>query len=412
MYRRSVSAFAAGTLFPLLFCAGIGLLLSCTGARPRPPAEAPPAKPPAVPERPRPPEATRPPESAGPRFLRVRIGGDAEAVTLSADRVNVWDAAGRLLAQASGNVPLGAVGGRIRFDGAQLLGDSVDVAGIPELRMDGRKVGGRLRLTARNGKLVAVAVVPLESYVAAVISREVPELFHPEALAAQAVATRTYAVDAARTPRDPLFDVLGSVEDQVFDGTDNVGAAFRNAAEETRGLVLLYRGAPARTVFHSTCGGRTESAANAWGKDVPYLRSVACEDCSDSPVFRWEYRMSEAEGRRVARAMGIPPGGDLRFSVAGLTSTGRAVRVRIQSGGVSREANAAEFRRVAGYARVRSLKMAIAPAAGGWLFTGEGYGHGVGMCQFGANGMAKSGKGFREILARYYPGTDLAREIP
>jgi stage II sporulation protein D len=110
--------------------------------------------------------------------------------------------------------------------------------------------------------------------------------------------------------------------------------------------------------------------------------------------------------------MGVPAGEDLRISVTGLTSTGRAARVKILSGGVARETQAAEFRKAAGYSRVRSLWMTIEPAGEGWLITGRGYGHGVGMCQFGANGMAKAGKGFREILARYYPGTELAREAP
>lgn len=356
--------------------------------------------------------ATRPSDVVGTRFLRIRIGEGAGAVTVAADTLRAWDADGKLAAEAAGNVQLAAVGDRIRFNGTKLLGETVDVAGFPALRMGGQGVGGRLRVAARKGRLLVVAVVPLETYVSAVIARETPPRFHPEALAAQAVATRTYAVGATKKPRDPSYDVVGSVEDQVFDGIDNVAEVFRAAAEGTRGLVLVYRGELARTVFHSTCGGRTESAANAWGKDVPYLRSQVCEDCSDSPAYRWEYRMSDAEGRRVARALGIPPGKDLRISIAERTSTGRAARVRISSGGVAREAQAAEFRKTAGYARVRSLRMEITPAADGWLISGRGYGHGVGMCQFGANGMAKSGRGVREILARYYPGTGLAREAP
>ena len=158
--------------------------------------------------------------------------------------------------------------------------------------------------------------------------------------------------------------------------------------------------------------GRTEDAGSVWGKDIPYLRAQFCDDCSDSPVYRWEYRMSEAEGRRVAKALGVPPGKDLRIAVTGRTPTGRASRVRISSGGVSRELQAAEFRKAAGYAKVRSLKMEIVPVAGEWRFTGEGWGHGVGMCQFGANGMARRGAGFREILARYYPGTEITGETP
>jgi stage II sporulation protein D len=260
--------------------------------------------------------------------------------------------------------------------------------------------------------MTAGAVEPLEAYVAAVVSREAPPRFHPEALAALAVAVRTYAAGAAARPRDPAYDVIATLEDQVFDGMDGVAAIFREAADRTRGLVVRYRGELARTVYHSTCGGRTEDAVAVWGKDIPYLRAQFCDDCADSPVYRWEYRMSDPEARRVAKALGVPPGEDLQIDITGRTRTGRASRIRVSSSAVSREVAGAEFRRVAGYAKVRSLKMEVVRAAGELRFTGEGWGHGVGMCQYGANGMARRGAGFREILARYYPGTEISGKTP
>ena len=398
----------------LLFAAGILLLSGCAGAPPREPA--PPVSPPAATRpgvAPRPGAVVESPsEAAGTRFIRVLLSGGTSGVVLEGETIRAWGVDGRLAAEAAGRVTLAAVGERIRWNGSRLLGDALDVAGAPNLRVGSRKVAGRVRLIARRGELLAVAVEPFEAYVAAVVSREVPPRFHPEALAAMAVAVRTYAVGAAAKPRDPAYDVVAGVEDQVFDGMDGIAAAFREAADRTRGVVVRYRGELARTVYHSTCGGRTEDARSAWGKDIPYLRAQSCDDCADSPVYRWEYRMSEAEGRRVAGALGVPPGKDLRIAVAGRTPTGRASRVRVSSGGVSRELQAAEFRKVAGYAKVRSLKMEIVPVAGEWRFTGEGWGHGVGLCQFGANGMARRGAGFREILARYYPGTEIGGETP
>lgn len=340
------------------------------------------------------------------------LTGGASGTVLEGETIRAWGGDGRLAAEASGRVTVAPVGERIRWNGSMLLGDTLDAAGAPDLRVGNRKVDGRVRLLARKGELLAVAVVPLEAYVAAVLSREAPARFHPEALAALAVAVRTYAAGAAAKPRDPAYDVVGGVEDQVFEGTDGVAAVFREAADRTRGLVVRYRGELARTVYHSTCGGRTEDAGSAWGKDIPYLRAQFCDDCADSPVYRWEYRMSGAEGGRVAKTLGVAPGRDLRIAVTGRTPTGRASRVRISSGGVSREVQAAEFRRVVGYAKVRSLKMEIVPVAGEWRVTGEGWGHGVGLCQFGANGMARRGAGFREILARYYPGTEITGETP
>jgi len=351
-------------------------------------------------------------EATGPRFIRVLLPGGTSGVVLEGETIRAWGVDGRLVAEAAGRVTLSAVAERIRWNGSRLLGDTLDAAGAPDLRVGNRKGTGRVRLLARKGELLIVAVEPLEAYVAAVVSREAAPSFHPEALAAMAVAARTYAVGAAAKPRDPAYDVVATVEDQVFDGMDGVTAVFREAADRTRGVVVRYRGELARTVYHSTCGGRTEDAESAWGKDVPYLRAQRCDDCADSPVYRWQYRMFEAEGRRVAKVLGVPPGKDLRIDVTGRTPSGRASRVRISSGGVSRELQAAQFRNAAGYAKVRSLKMEIVPVAGEWRITGEGWGHGVGLCQFGANGMARRGAGLREILARYYPGTEINGEAP
>ncbi len=345
---------------------------------------------------------------AEPRFLRVLLSEGKQEIVLQGGAIRAWGVDGRPAAEATGRVTVAAVGERIRWNGARLLAGPLDATGTPELRVGNRKGVGRVRLIARKGDLLAVAVVPFEAYVAAVLSREAPPGFHPEALAALAVAVRTYAAGAVAKPRDPAYEVAASVEDQVFDGTDGVAAVFREAAGRTRGLVVRYRGELARTVYHSTCGGRTESAGSAWGKEVPYLQALPCGDCADSPVYRWSWRMTSAEGRRVAKALGIPPGKELRIAVAGRTRSGRASRVRLSSGGVSRELQAAEFRKTAGYDNVRSLKMDVVPVAGGWLFTGEGWGHGVGLCQFGANGMARRGEGFRGILARYYPGAEIA----
>ena len=219
---------------------------------------------------------------------------------------------------------------------------------------------------------------------------------------------RTYTLIAIAAPRDPDYDLVAGVDDQVFEGVENIPAIFRNAAEATRGEVLYYRDGLARTVYHSTCGGRTESAAAAWGTDFPYLRSVVDEDCRESPAWRWEYRMSRAEGKRVALDLGVHAGGDLGIEITARTPTGRARRVRLASAGTVREVKASSFRRAAGYTRVKSLWMEIAPSADGWKFTGKGYGHGVGMCQWGANGKAKRGMGYREILARYYLHTRVA----
>ncbi len=406
----------AAPLFLFFFAACAILFAACAAPGPPvrgeyPPSPPPPAAPPAIPvpeaARPAPPPAPRP-ETAGDRLVRIRMARTTSALLLGGYAMRVWDEGGSLVATENGNVWLQAAGDKIAWGRTKVLSSPIDVRAPGGLSLEGRHLPGRIRIVARNGEIRVVAVVPLEEYVAAVLSREAAPSFLHEALSAQAVAVRTYTLSAMASPRDPDYDVVAGVEDQVFEGVEDIDAQFRQATEATRGEVLMYGGRLARTVYHSTCGGRTESAEKVWGTDFPYLRSVYCEDCRKSPAWRWEYRMSMAEGKRIARALGVPAGFDLRIAVAGRTPTGRARNVRLTLGGVMRVIEASRFRQAAGYARVKSLWMEIDPVGDGWRFTGNGYGHGVGMCQWGTNGMAQWGAGYRKILARYYPMTRVA----
>ncbi len=334
--------------------------------------------------------------------------GNPAALLLRGDSMRAWNARGNLIAMEDGYVWVRASGDRIGWSESMLLESPIDVWAPGGLSLEGRRLPGRIRISARNGGIRVVAVVPLEEYVAAVLSREAAPSFHPEALSALAVAVRTYTLSAMAAPRDPDYDLVAGVDDQVFEGVENIAEGFHRAAEATRGEILYYGDGLARAVYHSTCGGRTESAAAAWGTDFPYLRSVWCEDCRESPAWRWQYRMSRAEGTRVALDLGMGAGGVLGIEITTRTTTGRARKVRLASAGTAREVKASLFRKAAGYARVKSLCMEIASSGDGWKFSGNGYGHGVGMCQWGANGMAKRGAGYREILARYYLLTRVA----
>jgi len=337
----------------------------------------------------------------------VRIAADREILLLEGDGIRAWESDGRFVASSEGIASVRAEGGYLLWEARQRTNSPLDVRSPGGLRIEGKRIHGAVRLFASGGRLTAVALIPLEEYVAAVLAREAAPSFLPEALAAQAVAVRTYALLAMARPRDPDFDMVSDVEDQVFDGFDGVSDIFRGAADSTRGEALYFRGELVQAAYHSTCGGRTESAGNAWGRDVPYLRSLFCDDCRESPVWRWEYRMDGAEGRRVALALGVRPEGRIAFEIMQKTSTGRVSRIRVSSGGIGLEIRASRFRRAAGYSKVRSLDFSIVPSGDGWIFRGNGYGHGVGLCQWGANGMAKAGKTYREILQRYYPGTEV-----
>lgn len=372
-------------------------------------AEKPSPRPPARP--PEPSEPTPSPVGKRPvsdRSIRVLLAGPASEIPAGGCPIRAWNEDGARVGEWEGTFGLAAEGGRIRIGGTRFEGP-LELGADGPFEVAGRQLtSGRVRVLNRQGKLLAVAELPLEEYVAAVLSREASPSFRPAALAALAVAIRTYALAAAAKPRDPAYDLLNGVDDQVFEGFDRLLPQFRAAAEATRGLLLYDGDSPAPANYHSTCGGRTESAADAWGKPYRHLVSVACDDCRVSPAWRWDCRISFEEGKRIAQSLGLRARSDLKIEVVSLTPTGRAARIRLSSGGTVREAAAAAFRQAAGTTKVKSLKMSIRKSGDGWRVAGDGYGHGVGLCQWGAEGMARQGADYREILVRYYPGTRLA----
>ena len=252
---------------------------------------------------------------------------------------------------------------------------------------------------------VEVKELRLEDYVAGVVSGEMPASFPPEALKAQAVAARSFALtrklEAQAAGRD--HDIASGVVAQVW--TERPSAAARAAAEATAGEVLVVGRDPVEAYFHAACGGRTEAGLPALGRDLPYLVAVECGRCDRAPGVRWRV---EATAREVAALAGLR-GKATAARVAARSASGRAERVEIAAGGRAASVPAVELRRRLGWSRLPSLAFEVRPAGEGFAFEGRGRGHGAGLCQWGAAGLAREGKGYRDILAFYYPGADVVR---
>ncbi|MCM0757953.1 stage II sporulation protein D [Sporomusa sphaeroides DSM 2875] len=264
----------------------------------------------------------------------------------------------------------------------------------------------------------------LEDYIKGVIAAEMPAEFELEALKAQAVAARTYAVKhmaifgGTGSAEHPGADVTTDYKDSQawLDETRlrvkwgaNYGKYWRKinqAVDQTRGLILTYNGEPINAVFHSTSGERTASAKEVWGFDYPYLQSVACTWDRQSPRYQEtkEITFAELEGRLGADAgiMAALQSGD-STAIAGIidrTDSGRVNKVRIGAKTLTGQ----EIRQKL---ELRSTNFTVEPAADKLVFKTIGYGHGVGLCQYGANGQAKENRDFRQILTYYYTGAGI-----
>jgi stage II sporulation protein D len=254
-----------------------------------------------------------------------------------------------------------------------------------------------------------VVELRLEDYVAGVVAGEMPASFPAEAQKAQAVAARSYAltrkIEAQAAGRP--WDIGTGVRAQVLARGEPPPAA-RAAAEATQGEVLAVGMEPVEAYFHSSCGGRTEGGLVALGRDLPYLGAVECGRCATAPRVSWTVRL---EPRELARAAGLP-GEATAVRIVARSPTGRADRIEVEAGGRKAALSAADLRQRLGFARLPSLAFEIREPKrepGAFTFDGRGHGHGAGLCQWGAAGLAKEGKGYREILRHYYPGTEVVR---
>ena len=277
-------------------------------------------------------------------------------------------------------------------------------------RWNGRIYRGRFESVALlDGRIGLVDVVPIDAYLYGVLSKEVSAGWPRAALEAQAIVARTYALTKQR-PGKP-YDVVASESDQVYGGVDSETVEARDAVDATSGSVVTYSGAPAHVAFGSCCGGHTADAGDLWGTDYPYLRGVADSHCTTAPEYRWEREVPYDEFGRALAPEAATAGSVQRVELRDLDPTGRARHVAVVGDRSTAEMKMTAFRNALGTSVVRSTLVTSVDVRRGSTvaISGTGRGHGVGLCQWGARGMALQGSTAAEIVAFYFPSTTLGR---
>lgn len=283
------------------------------------------------------------------------------------------------------------------------------------IQLNGKLYRGEIQIYSGAQGCTAVNHLDLEKYVAGLLNKEMLPTWPMEALKAQAVASRTYALFQMRVNHGRTFDLMNTTQDQVYEGVSSETAKSNRAAEETHGTVLTWKHSPIKAFFHADCGGRTESPEAVWGEKYGYLRPVICPyHKSGASQKTWSMRASLAQlNTSLHQVAGLLPKNFLRLArldPGPQNKTGRrnALRLSDQKGTMAIiPANA--FRSAMGYTRVRSTAFALKTEADTVEITGHGNGHGVGMCQIGAKAMADNGGKFTDILHFYYPLAKLER---
>lgn len=326
----------------------------------------------------------------------LAIGEDSEEagfIALGADRVRVRARGGHL--EVNGE-PLAREVARFRSAPEALARDAGAVGESP-LKVNGTRLRGDVVAIATGEGVRLVNVIALEDYLVGVLGSEMPVSFPAEALKAQAVAARTYALNKKLLLFGQGFYLGSNVISQVYGGLNAEDPRTREAVEATRGQVLTYELQPIEAYFHASCGGRTEAGLAALNRDLPYLRSVSC-GCKALPQSNWSLELGE---RELGSAFKVPSGS--RLEVLTRTPTGRVRSVKLGAKSI----DAVGLRERLGYQRLKSLDFEVTTHRGGLVLTGHGFGHGAGMCQWGAKLLAERGADFKRILSHYYPNTEL-----
>jgi stage II sporulation protein D len=242
--------------------------------------------------------------------------------------------------------------------------------------------------------------LPLEDYVAGVVKAETGENWAYEALKAQALIVRTYVIFQKHRNEGKQFHVTSSVLHQIYKG-ENADSMITQAVRETAGEILMYNRAPIVAYYHSTSGGRTELPEEVFGESYPYLTSVHTE-CNLSPLCLWIRRVPLREIGDMGGIAGIED-----MQVVSHTATGRVREVEIVSSSGTATYLAKDLRRTLGWKKLPSTWFTLRVENETAAFEGKGYGHGVGLDQWGALEMALNDKDYREIVSFFYPGTEI-----
>lgn len=301
----------------------------------------------------------------------------------------------------------------------------IETEGPPAIWIDDHLYRGRLRFVRQARRMLVLNVVRLEDYIASVVDGEMPAAFPEAARQAQAIVARTYALYQMQANREnQTFDVYATTRSQNYLGYQYRGRegrryaaespSSRRAADETAGMVCLADGKLFCTYYTAVCGGRTARGADVFNNPTGPLESVECEWCHEADLFEWKRRLSVNQAsdavRRYFAGRGKQFGALTSIRRVARTANVREPVFELGDGRRSYRVSAVEFRRMFP-ATILSYQFEPAIVTGQLVIEGRGHGHGVGLCQWGARGMAQEGAGPVSIVRHYYPGADVVLAV-
>lgn len=349
--------------------------------------------------------------------LRVAIEEGVSQVTVgSSTRALVRDGTGKDLGEIAAMNAFVAQpsAGKVALDRWQSSQFWIEPTGDGYVYIGDRWYRGRTLVVPTGKGLAAVNYVDIEKYLYSVLGAEMSASWPLEALKAQAVAARSYALYQREKAANGVYDVGDTTAWQVYRGISDEAASTQQAVNATAGQVLIHKGQIIEAVFHSASGGHTENVENVWLQALPYLKGVPDFD-KGSPVYEWTEKFSQAD--LSARIAGV--GNILSMQPERTTPQGRIISMRVVGDAGSRNMSGDELRSAL---NLRSTKFTVIPeyaettskaksqkAPISFQIKGNGFGHGLGLSQWGAYNMALQGYKYQQIVLHYYKNTILAK---
>jgi stage II sporulation protein D len=336
--------------------------------------------------------------------VRVLLGEVLGALSISmSSGHNIYvDGVQRSFTNLPMNWPVQAISDQLYIDG-QAVGRSLTLEplGGNLMTWDNTYYRGALRLTAKGDNLQIINVVDLESYLRGVVAAEMPGSWPLEALKAQAVAARTYVLYSMQPTN--TYDICATIDCQKYSGTSKEHPSSDQAVYATAGQVLTYGGAFAKTYFHSDSGGVLASPKEVWGGSADYL--VAHNDVEYSTPHRnWERTLEPSDVANVLAGYGKNVGTPTSMQIVSYTASGRVWEMTVTGSAGSVLLSGTSLTKMLRNMGLKSTKFSM---TGSLTMVGSGFGHGVGMSQYGAKYLSEGGYAYSQILGFYYPGTAL-----
>lgn len=287
--------------------------------------------------------------------------------------------------------------------GADIVVDDIENSFV---KINNRTYRGIIRIIKMsNSKLLVINILDIEKYLYGVLYYEISHKWPMEMLKAQAICSRTFASYLISKNMNKQYDATSDVYSQVYAGATSERKRVNMAVDSTKGQVLLYKGNIFQSFFHSCCGGHTEDSSQLWNVDLKPLKGRICPYCGKAPHYGWEVFIPYFKIEEIMVKNGVPVEGISGLYVKSRDNSGRAVLVEYKDSSDTSTISAKELRNMIGPDVLKSTLFDISNKAEGVLFIGKGWGHGVGLCQWGGKQMADSGKTSQQILKFYYPGS-------